>query len=168
MNGLKLFGAFNGLFLEARVGTKAKDTFITDYSCKSGESVAGDNAFMVRENNGWAGGVDVRTYFDAPQWVVDSLRKLGFRVVKRQIDMDKYEGGLREYPWKVCSKELFWRLIDYGYKVGKNNAIPFEFYEMKETLKIMRDRKKAIIPMVNISVLESDNPIYEAQLLKAG
>ena len=134
-NGLKLFGAFDGLFLEARVGGKVKQDFIKQYAVRSGVSVENDNAFMVRTKNGWQGGCDLRAYFEAPLWVVESLRKIGFRIVKRQIDMEKYEGGLREYSWKVCSSELFWWLVDYGYKVGKNLPISFTSYQLKQQLK---------------------------------
>jgi len=162
---LKVFGAFNGILLEARVGTKVKDEFITEYSCRSGLTAVGQNAFMVRENNGWPGGVDTRTYFDAPQWVVNSLKKLGFRIVKRQIDMDKYEGGLREYPWKVCSQELFWWLVDYGYRIGKNETISFDLHNLRQTLIKMRDRKVDLVPMVQMILKESENPIEEALLL---
>lgn len=127
--GLKIFAAFTGIFLEARVGEKAKPNFLREYGCRAaGEGAEGKNAFMVRTKNGWPGGVDAKTYFAAPDWVVDSLRALGFRVVERQIDMEKYEGGLREYKWKVCNLELFWWLVDYGYRIGKNAAIPFEVY----------------------------------------
>lgn len=165
--GLKLFGAFEKIFLEARIGTKVKNEFIKKYSCATGENGSDENAFMVRTKNGWPGAIDTKAYFAAPDWVVESLRKLGFRVVKRQIEMHKYEGGLKEYPWKVCSNELFWWLADYGYTLGENNTIPYEFYLVRKALEAMQNRKQEIIPMVRIALVEADNPVYEAQLLVA-
>jgi hypothetical protein len=162
-NGIKLFGAFEGLFIEPRVGGKAKESFVKEYACRAGEDVRQAESFMIRDKNGWQGAIDAKVYFNAPEWVIESLGKLGFRVVKRQIDMDKYEGGLREYPYKVCSKELFWWLVDYGYKAGKNAPIPWELYLMRDTLKKMREKE-----LVKINHIESESPIDEARLLAVG
>ncbi len=141
-NGLKLFGKFKGIFLEARVGGEAKEKFIRDYGVATGENITDDNAFMVRGKNGWAKAHDLKMYFDAPDWVVESLRKLGFRIVKRQIEMEKYDGGLKEYPWKVCSKELFWWLVDFGYKLGKNQAISYDFYIAGKKIEVKSAKKE--------------------------
>ena len=161
-NGLKLFENFEGLFLEVRVGPEAKSKFRRIYGGITGENATNDNAFMVRTRNGWPNGIDVKAYFEAPMWVIDSLRKLGYRVVKRQIDMDKYEGGLREYTWKICSLELFWWLVGYGYRVGKNTPIAFETYLMKKHLEEMETP-----PLFNINNHETENPIFEAQLFSS-
>lgn len=159
-NGLRLFGAME-VFLEARVGSEAKPQFLKEYGCKTGMTACDENAFMVRAKNGWSGAVDLRIYFSAPDWVVESLQKIGCRVVERQIDMEKYEGGLREYKWKVCNKELFWWLVEYGYRIGKNAAIPFGLHEVRQALKEMPTKQFAIIPMIHV---EAENPIVEAKM----
>ena len=167
-NGLKIYGAFKGIFIEPRIGAAAKDRFVREYGSRTGEDVTKSESFMVRSKNGWQNAQDTKMYFDAPQWVRDSLGKLGYRVTKRQVDMFKYKGGLQEYPWKICSNDLFWRLIDYGYRSGRNNAIPYESYELRRKLEFYTFREPAIIPQCDIRIVEADNPIYEAQMfLKA-
>jgi len=166
-NGLKLFSAFEGLFLEARVGVDAKKGFLKKYAITTTQKASQADSFLIRTKNGWPNALDTKIYFEAPEWVRESLGKLGFRIVKRQIDMFKYKGGLREYTWKICSNELFWWLLDYGYRLGKNNAIPYEFYEMRKTLQTMSERKKQIIPNVDIKQIEILSPVCEAQMLVA-
>ena len=161
-NGLRLFENFTGLFLEARVGEKAKPNFLQQYRIHAGKDAKIENSFMVRTRNGWPGATDLKMYFEAPLWVVESIGKLGFRVVERQIDMDKYEGGLREYTWKVSSNEFFWWLVDYGYKLGKNNSIPFNAYQMKKSLRNLSQKKQSIFDFVK---KETENPVVEERLL---
>lgn len=164
MDALKLFESFTGMFLEVRVGTDQTDEFLKKYASQTGENVSRDNAFMVRTKNGWPGALDTRVYFNAPEWVLKSLAKLGYRVVKRQIDMEKYDGGLREYPWKISSNELFWAVVSYGYRVGQNDPIPHDLYLLRQLLKIMDTRKPEIVPGMEIRQIESENFTIEAML----
>jgi len=161
-NGLKIFGSFEGLFLEARIGGKRVDRFCNRYGVKTGESIKDNEAFLIRDKNGWQNAADCRVYFAAPDWVVDGLRKLGYRIVERQIEMNKYEGGLREYKWKCCNLELYWRLVDYGYLNGRNSAIDYDYYLMREHIREMEVEE--LYPVITI---ESENPIEEAYLLVA-
>ena len=165
-NGLKIFEQFKGVFLEARIGREATEKFQQAYGVVTGECTGVDadasSPCFTRKRTGWPGAFELYVYFEAPIWVVESLKKLGYNVFKRKIEMYKYEGGLKEYSWKVSSCELFWYLVDYGYRIGKNAAISFDQYLVRKHLQNME-----YTPLFDINYIESENPVYEAKMLAA-
>lgn len=169
---LRIFSKFTNLILESRVGKGRYKDFTRQYGIRTGESCNGDTITRT-DSSAWLNSLDTKIYFDAPDWVIESLRKLGFHVLqgivvslKKTYTGEKYK-NIDNCKYSISNNELFWWLVDYGYKLGENNPIPYELYQLRQTLIAMRDRVKEIIPKVKITVIESEDPIYEAQLLAA-
>jgi len=62
-----------------------------------------------------------------------------------------------DYKNRVTNQELFWWLVDYGYRLGENYAIPYDYYLMKKYIGEMEYQ-----PLYNIHNIETENPIDEA------
>ena len=172
-NGLKLFQNFDKLYLEVCITDKDRQRFEKMYITKASENPKGQDGYFERRlnNKQEAWGIEYRIYFKTSKlWVLDSLKKLGYYVEKPKhmiaIELDKAHPQ-HGYMLRVASTELFWWLVDYGYRLGENNAIPYEFYEMRKTLQTMSERKKQIIPNVDIKQIEILSPVCEAQMLVA-
>lgn len=112
---LKLYGKFTRIHLGAEVAPSVRDEFVLRYQSITGESPVGDASFMSQDNK-W--GAELRMYFDAEAWVVESLRKLGYTVEERA---GQYYRG--EYQFRINSQDLFWRLVEHGYRLGANAPI---------------------------------------------
>lgn len=170
MRVLKLFEAFDKLIIEARVGVKRYDSFIRQYGRRTGNRC--DDILITRvDDNAWDNSLDTKIYFNAPQWVIESLEKLGIHVsqgivvsLKKTYTGINYD-GISHCQYTISNNELFWDLVDYGYRLGENNAYPYAQYEMEQALKMMERRAKAIVPGMEIRQIEAENPMYEAQLL---
>ena len=170
--GIKLFENFDKLYLEVCVPYEHKKRFENDYALRTNyklnNEVDGYNTRQRRKKyNAW--GIEFRVYFKTSiEWIVESLQKLGFhteiseKLIAVEFNNQHPEHG---YQNRVSNQELFWWLVDYGYRLGENNSIPYEFYQMRKTLETLSKQRKQIVPTLNIIEIESENPIEEAQLL---
>ena len=113
---LKVFGKFRRLLLEVEVTAESRSEFQTRYTMATGITPPVSTHYQIQDNK-W--GCECRIYFDAEEWVVQSLERLGYTVENR-------EGGgyHNEYEYRINSQELFWRLIEHGYRIGENAPIP--------------------------------------------
>lgn len=114
---LKMYGAFESVLLEVEVHPKSVSEFEKRYRSEaSGASV--DREYCQMQPNKW--GVECRVYFVGEDWIADNLQKLGYHVEHRT------SGYRNDYPYRVNSGELFWKLIRHGYRLGENEPIPLE------------------------------------------
>ncbi|WP_428938702.1 hypothetical protein [Fontivita pretiosa] len=113
---LTLFGKFDRLLLEVELAPTSRADFDDRYKAITGENPVTSDYYKV-QNNKW--GLECRIYFDAPHWVAESLGTLGYTVESRP------GGGYRsEYQFRVNSQNLFWQLVQHGYRLGPNAPIP--------------------------------------------
>jgi hypothetical protein len=113
---LTLYGKFTALFLEAEVSPGAEPDFLREYMKLTGSDPRSSCNFQ-RQDNKW--GLEARIYFDAPDWVPESLETLGYHVENRGGD-----GYRSSYTYRVNSQDLFWKLVRHGYRLGENAPIP--------------------------------------------
>lgn len=164
--GLKLFGAFTNIVLESRVGPDKYDDFVKEYAIKTGISCKENNAFITRLG-GWDNALDAKIYFNAPKWVIESLKKLGINVLEGKKHQMRYASqyeSTKENPcqYSISNNWMFWWLVDYGYRLGENVAISYNYYLMKQHIKAM-----SFEPLFDIRHKESENVIVEAQMFAA-
>lgn len=168
--GLKLFGQFTKLYLEVCVPDEYKKRFEHEYTLRTGgnpKNIDGYNdRHRTKKYSAW--GIEFRAYYDGPDWLETSLRKLGFhteisnKLIAIEFNTEHPDNG---FTHRISNQELFWWLVDYGYKLGENNAIPYEFYLVRQALIGMKNKRTEIIPTVGFNLIEAENPVYEAQLL---
>lgn len=164
--GLKLFEKFENVYLEVCVPDEHKARFEREYVIRSNSSAKDIDGYNDRHRtkkyNAW--GIEFRVYFKTSvDWVVDSLKKLGFHTeISDKLIAVEFNGEHPEHGYKhrVSNQELFWKLIDYGYRLGENKAISYNFHLMKEHIRTMDFE-----PLFNINQHESENPIVEAKML---
>lgn len=165
-NGLRLFGAFTELILESRVGTDRNKEFIKQYALATGKNCKAD-VITRTDKSAWAYSLDTKIYFDAPGWVIESLHKLGIHIVKgilcslKNKYADKGYENISKCKYSISNNDFFWWLVEYGYRLGENKAIPYESYRMNCALKVMETKRFTIIPMIHI---EAEDPIVEAKM----
>lgn len=129
-NGLTIFSKFTRIHLEASVNKEDKDKFNQLYGVKTGESVNGEvnGRFRTSEYKSW--GIAYRIYLDAPDWVIESLEKLGYHVEQGKTMVDSGEFHKKNpdngYTKRISNAELFWFLVDFGYRLGENAPIALE------------------------------------------
>jgi len=169
---LRLFERFDECYLEVCVPDKDRERFEHEYTLRTkGNSPKHTDGYNTRtaksRYNAW--GIEFRVYFKTTtDWLVDSLKKLGFhteisdKLIAVEFLNDHPDHG---YKHRITNVELFWWLVDYGYRLGENNTISFDLHNLRDTLKRMRDRKVDLVPMVSMILRESENPIEEARLL---
>ena len=166
-NGLKLFENFSNIILESRVGANRFADFITNYGVASGKS-AREDVIVRNDSNCWPTSLDTKIYFDAPEWVLKSLEKLGVHVLKgivhcmkKQYTKKGYE-SIKKCKYSISDNWFFWVLVNYGYRLGENKPISFETHQLQQHLHDLK-----IEPLFHINYVESDNPIYEAKMFAA-
>ena len=114
--GLTIYGKFDRLLLEAEVAPTSLAEFQKKYTALAGNSPTPSEYFQIQDNK-W--GAELRVYFDAEDWVCDSLGVLGHGIE------DRAGGGYRsEYQYRINSQDLFWHLVKHGYRLGPNSPIP--------------------------------------------
>ena len=113
---LKIFGKFDQILLEAEVAPASEKEFVTKYKKLTGNNPSQSSHYQIQDNK-W--GVECRIYFNAPKLVMENLKN--FYHVENRVD----EGYRTEYEYRINSHNLFWGLIEYGYRIGKNQPIPF-------------------------------------------
>jgi hypothetical protein len=168
-NGLRLFEKFESVYLEVCVPDEHKQRFEHDYGLRTGFTpqsyVDGYNTrHRKKKYNAW--GIEFRVYFkNSCDFLIDSLSKLGFHTeISDKLIAVEFNGEHPEHGYKhrVSNQELFWWLIDYGYRLGENQPISYDYYLMKKHIKEME-----VEPLFDINNYESENPIDEAMLLVA-
>jgi hypothetical protein len=165
-NGIKLFEKFDNLYLEVCVPDEHKQRFEQEYSLHAKDSAKNTDGYNDRHRtkkyNAW--GIEFRVYFKTSvDWVIDSLTKLGFHTeISDKLIAVEFNGEHPEHGYKhrVSNQELFWWLVDYGYRLGENETISYDFYLMKEHIRTM-DFKA----LFNINQIEMENVIVEAKML---
>lgn len=111
----------------AEVLSSKKEQFRYEYGRRTGENPVEQQGFFIRKAGPTAWGVAYRIFFEPKEeWVLDSLNKLGYHVTSNNV-FCPYENI--QFPFLVSSEELFWWLVDYGYKLGENEPINFKQYE---------------------------------------
>ena len=115
---LRLFANFTELLLEVEVAPSSEEEFTSRYAQLAGSNPV-DSPFYQSQDNKW--GIECRAYFNAQDWVIASLRTLGHHIEIRTGD-----GYRPEYSFRINSQELFWQLVEHGYRLGENAPIPFE------------------------------------------
>ncbi len=171
---LRLFQNFEKCYLEVCVPDRHRKRFELEYALRTkGNSPKCQDGYNTRDTkkkyNAW--GIEFRVYFKTTtDWLVDSLKKLGFhteisdKLIAVEFINDHPDHG---YKHRITNVEFFWWLVDYGYRLGENDSISYDLYNLRDTLKKMRDRKTELIPMVKTILIESENPIEEARMLAA-
>jgi len=125
--GLKLFQNFNRIYLLAEVLPAKQNEFRLEYSKRTGESPVEKQGFFIRKPGPTAWGCAYRVFFEPKvDWILDSFSKMGFHVTTNNV-FSPYDDI--EFPFLASNEELFWWLIDYGYRLGNNEPISFEDYQ---------------------------------------
>ena len=114
----------------AEVLPAKQDAFKKEYSLKTGDDPVEEQGFFVGKQGTASWGVDFRVFFEPKEeWVIESFDKIGFKLTSSKKKCP-YE---LDFPAIISSEELFWWLVDYGYRLGNND--PIEFSEYEENLK---------------------------------
>jgi hypothetical protein len=129
---LRLFEHFDNIHLEVCITDKDRARFEKMYADATGINAKGKDGYYERmlHNKADAWGIEYRIYFKASEdWVIESLTKLGYYVESPKhmiaIELDHHHPG-HGYKHRIANVELFWWLVDYGYRLGENVSIPFE------------------------------------------
>lgn len=104
------FGLAHNVLMEVELPKKRRQDFSDRYYAATGKRPNGQH-FQSQEDK-W--GVECRIYFDAPAAVIANLKKAGYHVEHRST------GYGSDRPYRVNSQELFWDLVDQGYRLGIN------------------------------------------------
>jgi hypothetical protein len=158
---LTFMGMFENVLMEM-YDTTDNSELVKQYGSMTGDNcIEIDNAFFARETS-WKR--NVKVYFDAPQLVVDNLRKLGVNVRKNHIPKSVANGkyGVKKHKYVIANLYWFWKFVEFGYRLGVNNGISMEMYRMRKKLRNGYNND-----LFEINHIESENPIYEAMLLLA-
>jgi hypothetical protein len=156
---LKVFSKLTNVYLQAEIIPAHLQKFKNKYILKTESS---PTSFFNRKKGKTAWGDAFRIFFDTTEvWAIESLEKLGFHVTK---DGNGFSVCNKDIKTKnlVTNEDLFWKLIEYGYRLGNNASIPFELHEIRNHLRELRQESLNIF---NINNHESENPIDEAILL---
>lgn len=110
---MNIFSDFRALLLEVEINPKFKDEFEQDYSQRTGEVVQPNDFYLIQKNK-W--GRELRIYFDADSDIATHFEDQGYNV---ETTFARHP----EYQYRISSKDLFWELVEYGYRLGENNPI---------------------------------------------
>lgn len=158
-NGLKVFETLTNVYLQAEIIPQNVSTFKKQYAIKTKHS-ASENNFFNRKKGKTAWGNAYRIFFDTTEkWTIESLKKLGFHVTVESKGFSVCNKDIKTDNL-VTNVNLFWKLVEYGYRLGANDNIPYDLHCLRRHLSENLD-----IPMFNIINHESENAIYEALLL---
>lgn len=111
------------------VSSAKKDEFIKKYGDITGDNPVEKQGFFVIKSKKRNWGQDYRIFFDPKEtWVVNSFKRLGYESspVGKSCPYDEIA-----LPSLISSEELFWWLVEYGYRIGDNEPISFDDYEKK-------------------------------------
>lgn len=155
---LKFIGMLENVVLEM-YGKDDNSEINKHYARITGDSVADCEGFIDRKGKCWQS--QYRVYFEANSIAVDSLKTLGVTVLEDAVPQnisEKRYGEKRTYF--INNQYWFWKIVEYGYRLGENNNIPYELYRLRKRLAIGYNTEP-----FEINNIESDNVIEEALLL---
>lgn len=162
---IKVFEQFDKLLLEVS-GSDDNTKLNQRYGILTGNKmIEEENSFIDKKNRNWQNKYHV--YFNAPAHTVKSLRKLGINVMDNKMPTSVLQGkydvdSIEVLPYVFSNVYWFWKLVEYGYRLGLNDSISFEMFELKKYLKNLKI--KDVFP---IKKVETESPIVEAKLLAA-
>jgi len=161
---LRIFGQFEQLFIKVRKNEKKAKDFMQQYRALTGCNPLESDGFILREHQSWYDLCEI--YFNAPVETVDSLKKLGLNIRPNKMPMQVGNGTYNidpiNFPYSFSDNYWFWKLVQYGYRLGINDNIPYELYQLKEHL---RELKSMDLRPIKINHIEAENPTIEAELL---
>jgi hypothetical protein len=148
---LKLFQNFTRLHIKVEVTPKDRPRFLKQYGALTGLDASENIRVVYRKPGPTAWGVAYRIFFKADKWVIESLKMLGHHIEPLKNDL------------YLCSREdLFWDLMEFGYRIGENENIPYELYQVRQHLKSLKTQD---LQPFEIYQIESENPTVEAEML---
>ena len=162
---LRIFEQIKNVIVEM-YGCNDNAKIINKYQVLTGDSFSKwkEIAFYDRKDKNWQNVFKI--YFDGSQRVIDSFRKLGINVRENHSPDGLFERIYQaKKPQYVMSNNYwFWKIVQFGYKLGANKNISYDTYLLRKHLKslIQWDNK-----VINIVKKESENPIFEAKMLIA-
>lgn len=134
---LRIFGKLKNVCLEV-YGSDDNKVIAQKYASLTGESIENQVGFIDRKGKNWKN--QFRVYFDAEPWVIESLNKLGLSVLDKKTPNSIIVGifGKEDGDCKyiINNGYWFWKIVEYGYKVGANDTISWEEHQEKRGLKI--------------------------------
>jgi hypothetical protein len=121
-------------------------------------------AFYDRKNKNWQNVFKI--YFDGSDRVIESFKKLGINIRKNNSPDGLFERiyNAKKPKYVMSNNYWFWKIIEFGYRLGANKNITYETHIIREHLKSLIQWDNTIF---EINKHESENPIFEAQLLVA-
>ena len=127
---LRIFGQLKNVCLEV-YGSDDNTEISRKYAkFTKGDSIEKALGFIDRAGKSWKN--QFRIYFDAEDWVIESLRKLGIAVLDTKSPesiiarFGKKEG---DCEYVINNVYWFWKIVEYGYKVGGNDTITWDEYQ---------------------------------------
>lgn len=128
---LRIFSQLKNVCLEV-YGSDDNTELNKKYAQFASEGVEGKVGFIDRQNKNWKN--QFRVYFDAEDWVLESLAKLGVPINETKspesiIQRFGKEDG--ECRFVINNVYWFWKLVEYGYRIGANDTITWQEYEAK-------------------------------------
>jgi hypothetical protein len=161
---LRTFEKFDSIILEVyghqHNDNKQNRKIAEKYAMLTGDRfITEDNSFFFRETT-WQD--QFRVYFNAPDETVENLRKLSIHVIDHKTPQSfaksRYNQDCKYY---FSNMYWFWQLVKYGYRLGQNKSISYEWATMKYHLQNFK-----LPELYHICKKETENPITEAQMLK--
>ncbi len=107
----KLFSNVGEVFLEVEVKPECRDEFNKKYIALTGEDPS-TSPYVQNQTDKW--GLECRIYFNGDTKCIAALNKLEYHV---ETDRKQYRD---EFSNRVNSQDLFWELINSGYKLVPN------------------------------------------------
>lgn len=134
---LRVLGNFTDVVLEA-YGSDDNDAFFNRYGVLTGQSV-NEEAFVDRagKKGGWKN--QFRVYFNIDEDFVESLRKMGFNVMENKTPQsitDLHEDDKTVFKYIVSNSDMFWMMVEFGYRLGGNEPISWQQYETAKAAKV--------------------------------
>jgi len=162
---LRIFGQMENVIVEM-YGCNNNSKNIAKYEVLTGESFSKwqQIAFYDRKDKNWQNVFKI--YFDGSDRVIESFKKLGINIRENNSPDGLFERiyGAKKPNYVMANNYWFWKIIQFGYRLGGNKNISYDTYLLKEHLKNLINFD---FEPFKIKKIESENPIFEAQLLAA-
>ena len=124
-NGLKVFSKLKNVYMQAEIIPSHVKAFKEKYAVRATD-ITKMNNFFNRKKGKTAWGDAYRIFFDTTEdWVIESLEKLGFHVTQNGNGFSACNKNIKTDNL-ATNEELFWRLVDFGYKLGPNDTVEYQ------------------------------------------